>query len=236
MKATVTLVSEDAILLSLGDRIDEQLTPRIALLCEQIEASLGPRLLDMVPSYTTILCTYDPLTTDTGRLKRDLERLVAHWATETSTPTWQASIASSGSVRLHQIPVFYSPEVAPDLEAHARACSLSVAELIEIHAAGSYQVFAVGFSPGFGFLGQVDPRIARPRKATPRTRVPRGAVGIADRQTAVYPVASPGGWQLIGRSPSVLFDERTLAVLKVGDRVRFSPLSRDEYLALGGEL
>lgn len=233
MKATVAPVSEDAILITLGEQIDEQLTPRIALLCRQIEASLGQQLLDVVPSYTTILCIYNPLITDTGGLKQALERLVDS-RSDAAPP--HPPEDTSGQPRIHQIPVFYSPEVAPDLEDHARACELSVKDVIEIHTASTYQVFAVGFSPGFGFLGQLDPRIARPRKATPRTRVPRGAVGIADRQTAVYPVASPGGWQLIGRSPAVLFDERALATLRVGDKVCFASIDRNEYLALGGDL
>jgi KipI family sensor histidine kinase inhibitor len=108
--------------------------------------------------------------------------------------------------------------------------------VIATHTASTYQVFAMGFAPGFGFMGEVNSSIAHPRKKTPRQKVPKGSVGIANRQTAVYPVTSPGGWQLIGRCPTKLFDRETLSVFNIGDNVRFYSVSRADFLDLGGEL
>jgi KipI family sensor histidine kinase inhibitor len=136
------------------------------------------------------------------------------------------------------LPVYYAGEVGEDLESLAQHAGLSTAEVIDLHSSTEYRVYAIGFAPGFAYLGQVDERIAAPRLTTPRLKVPRGAVAIADRQTAVYPAVSPGGWNLIGRCPVRMFDpdaEPTMPVT-VGDRVRFEPVSRERFLALGGEL
>ena len=110
--------------------------------------------------------------------------------------------------------------------------------MAQLHTEGEYRVYAIGFAPGFAYLGDVDERIAAPRLATPRQRVPRGAVAIADRQTAVYPEPSPGGWNLVGRSPLRMFDptaEEPMPV-RVGDRIRFNAISRDTFFELGGSL
>nr|WP_269473309.1 carboxyltransferase domain-containing protein [Kineobactrum salinum] len=120
----------------------------------------------------------------------------------------------------------------------AQQAGLSVEDVIALHSATEYRVYAIGFAPGFAYLGEVDPRIAMPRLATPRPRVPRGAVAIADRQTAVYPAVSPGGWNLIGLCPRRMFDPDASPTMPVavGDRVRFEPISRARFLELGGEL
>ena len=115
---------------------------------------------------------------------------------------------------------------------------ISVDEVIEIHQQQEYRVYAIGFAPGFAYLGEVDERIAAPRLATPRQKVPRGAVAIADRQTAVYPAVSPGGWNLIGLCPTRMFNPENdpSMPVQVGDRVRFAAIDRDDFLARGGEL
>jgi KipI family sensor histidine kinase inhibitor len=143
---------------------------------------------------------------------------------------------SDGKVVL--LPVYYSTESGPDLELLANNAGLSVDDVIAIHQSQEYRVYAIGFAPGFAYLGEVDKRIAAARLATPRQKVPRGAVGIADRQTAVYPAVSPGGWNLIGLCPQRMFDPvaRPTMPVAVGDRVKFDAISRDEFLALGGEL
>jgi KipI family sensor histidine kinase inhibitor len=113
-----------------------------------------------------------------------------------------------------------------------------VNDVIALHSSNEYRVYAIGFAPGFAYLGQVDERIAAPRLATPRQRVPRGSVAIADRQTAVYPAVSPGGWNLIGRCPTRMFDPKATPVMPVavGDKVRFEPIGLERYLELGGVL
>lgn len=192
-----------------------------------IESALGDDLVDLVPSYTSLLVIYDPLRTDHLSAARRVREAVL---------TLQATTTATG--RTVVLPVYYAPESGEDLEAIAQRAELSIDEVISLHAATQYRVYAIGFAPGFAYLGQVDPRIAAPRLATPRQKVPRGAVAIADRQTAVYPAASPGGWNLIGRCPVRMFDQAATPSMpvSVGDRVSFEPINRDRFLALGGDL
>jgi KipI family sensor histidine kinase inhibitor len=144
--------------------------------------------------------------------------------------------ASTGN--LVTLPVYYSEESGPDLEVIAKRGNIDIDDVIEIHQQQEYRVYAIGFAPGFAYLGEVDKRIAAPRLATPRQKVPRGAVAIADRQTAVYPAVSPGGWNLIGLCPTRMFDpDKTPSMpVQVGDRIRFSAISRDQFIDQGGEL
>src|SRR5690606_25015219 len=137
-----------------------------------------------------------------------------------------------------ELPVHYSTESGPDLARVAALNHCDITDVIDRHSQWDYLVYAIGFAPGFAYLGEVDDAIATPRHRTPRLRVPRGAVAIADRQTAVYPAPSPGGWNLIGLCPTPLFrpDANPAVPIAVGDLVRFRPISRGEFLALGGEL
>ncbi|WP_334312381.1 5-oxoprolinase subunit PxpB [Marinobacter sp. SS21] len=222
-------MSDDSILIRLGESIDPDLTARIAALCIAIESQHSAWVTDVVPSYTTVLVSYDPSMIDFRRARQALVPLL-HSSTEAGT------VAPARSGTVHEIPVYYAPESGPDLQNLAYNKSLSVAKVIQYHTAVTYQVFAIGFLPGFGFLGSVAEAIATPRRQSPRKQVPAGSVGIANQQTAIYPKASPGGWQLIGRSPVTMFDVDGLSRLKVGDGVRFHAVSRSEYLNLGGTL
>jgi inhibitor of KinA len=136
--------------------------------------------------------------------------------------------------RLVEIPVCYGGVYGPDLEAVARHTGLPPQELIRRHAAGSYRVYMLGFAPGFAYLGGMDEQLATPRKAEPRTAIPAGSVGIAGGQTGVYPLETPGGWQLIGRTPLPLFDAQRNppSLLQMGNRVRFVPIDEATYLKL----
>ncbi len=214
-------------MLYLGEDTSPEVSGAVQAAAASIELALGSDLLDLVPSYASLLIIYNPLQTDhlsvAKRVRTALQGLQSDSAQEGAT------------VRL---PVYYAPEVGEDLEALAQRAELSVDEVIALHTATEYRVYAIGFAPGFAYLGQVDKRIAAPRLATPRQKVPRGAVAIADRQTAIYPAVSPGGWNLIGRCPVRMFDptaQPTMPV-SVGDRVRFEAVDRDRFLALGGEL
>ena len=136
------------------------------------------------------------------------------------------------------LPVWYSQESGQDLEAVSEHCKLSVEDLIRLHCSTTYNAYATGFAPGFCYLGDTSERLAIPRLNTPRRKVPAGSVALADRQTAVYPSASPGGWRLIGRCPLRLFDvtDSPPGLISVGDRVTFRPIERDQFLAMGGSL
>ena len=220
-------VGENAMMLYLGDRTSAEVSARVQAATAAVESALGHDLVDLVPSYASLLIVYDPLCTDhlsvSHRVRQAMHNLTDGPASEGHTVT---------------LPVYYAPEAGEDLEQLAENAGLSVDEVIALHSGAEYRVYAIGFAPGFAYLGEVDKRIAAPRLATPRQRVPRGAVAIADRQTAVYPAVSPGGWNLIGRCPVRMFDtdaQPTMPV-SVGDRVRFEPVERARFLALGGEL
>jgi KipI family sensor histidine kinase inhibitor len=141
-------------------------------------------------------------------------------------------------VSVVELPVYYSLESGPDLAVIAKQSQLTIDQIIEIHQAQEYRVYAIGFAPGFAYLGEVDERIAMPRLSTPRLAVPKGAVAIADKQTAVYPNISPGGWNIIGLCPIDMFDASATPIMpvNVGDKVKFKAISKEEYLTLGGEL
>lgn len=216
----------EALLLVLADEPDGELPARIAQLAEQIDQRLGHLLLDRVPGWTSLLLHYDLARTDHLALAEQLKPMLEAWLA-------QPGLQRSG--RLHELPILYNGE---DLHEVARLCQLSVAEVIELHAAAEYRVGAIGFAPGFAYLGQLHPRLVLPRRATPRLSVPAGSLAIAERQTAIYPHASPGGWHLLGRCPWPLFDlARTPPCpLQQGDRVRFRAIDEATFSAEGGRL
>jgi len=218
---------EDAMMLYLGEDTSPETAARVQAATAAVEQALGIDLVDLVPSYASLLIIYDPLRTD--------HLGVAHRVREALAKLRTTAATNGVSVVL---PVYYDIEVGADLASLAQRSGLSIEEVIALHAGTEYRVYAIGFAPGFAYLGQVDERIAAPRLATPRQKVPRGAVAIADRQTAVYPAASPGGWNLIGRCPVRMFDPdaEPCMPVAVGDRVRFEPVNRERFLALGGEL
>ena len=218
---------ENALMLYLGQDTSAQVSARVQSATLAVEASLGDDLVDLVPSYASLLIIYNPMTTD--------HLSVAHRVHECLDNLDEGMVTDGEEVVL---PVYYHPEAGEDLEALADRAAMSIDEVIALHSGSEYRVYAIGFAPGFAYLGQVDERIAAPRLATPRQKVPRGAVAIADRQTAVYPAASPGGWNLIGRCPQRMFDPEASPTMpvSVGDRVRFEPIDRSRFLALGGEL
>jgi KipI family sensor histidine kinase inhibitor len=211
----------EALLLVLADQPTPDLPLRIAALAERIRHELGPLLTDLVPGWTSLLLHYDLLRTDHLQLAQRLTPLL---------DAWLAAPVVSDAGRLHEIPVWYAGE---DLAEVARSCRLSVEQVIELHSATEYRVGAIGFAPGFAYLSELHERLALPRRATPRTLVPAGSLAIAERQTAIYPQASPGGWHLLGLSPSPLFDAARTppCPLALGDRVRFLPIDRARYRA-----
>ncbi|MDF5806222.1 carboxyltransferase domain-containing protein [Pseudomonas aeruginosa] len=223
----IEVAAIDSFVLRLFERIDEANMPWLLAAEENLRAAFGAALLDLVPSYTTLLLQYDLLQLDPGearaRIRRGAVRL------EPETPGRRPPARPADLVR--------PARVGPDLEPLARRKQLGVAELIRRHSQHEYRVFALGFSPGFAFMGLVEEALAAPRLATPRQRIAAGSVGIAERQTAVYPQASPGGWNLLGRCPVRLFD-LTLdgySLLRAGDRVRFEPIGHAEFVRLGGD-
>lgn len=187
--------------------------------CERIRAAALPQVRDVLAAHATVLVCYDPLRSG----YEETVRAVA--------PLLQGLAPDEAQGRLVTIPVAYGGDFGPDLPALAEAKGLSEKEVAERHAATEYTVASIGFMPGFAYLDGLDPLLATPRLASPRTSVPAGSVGIAARQSGIYPLQSPGGWNLVGRTPVRVFDpHREPAVLyRPGDRVRFMPVDGEEF-------
>ena len=224
----IKIAGENSIILYFGDDISSTLTDEIAFYTELIQHNLNTLLIDVVPSYTSLLLTYRLDSIEYEHFKQLVSELIS-----------KSGFISQGKQRKTvEIPVFYDESVGFDLAELLKECDLSLNEFIDLHSGQLYHVHAIGFSPGFAFLGQVDKRIVRPRLAKPRLSIPAGSVGIADRQTAVYPMASAGGWNIVGRSPLdlTLKDENSLKRFTIGDIVRFKAISKESYLEQGGKL
>ncbi|MEN0106201.1 MAG: allophanate hydrolase subunit 1, partial [Pseudomonas sp.] len=188
MKVRVEVVAIDCLMLRLFDEIDEAHMPWLIAATQRVREVFAGGLIDLVPSYTTLMLHYDLTQLDGAQA-----RVLIDEALRDLQP------AGEGSGRVHQIPVWYDLQVGPELALLARRTGLSVAQVIALHSDHEYAVFALGFAPGFAYMGLVDPQLAAPRLATPRQRVTRGSVALAERQTATYPHTSPGGWTVLGR-------------------------------------
>ena len=213
----------DAVLVvEFEERIDPETSARGVALADAMTAEQIPGVRDVVPAYRSVAIYFDPLRTDRRLLSSTVDRLAA------------TAVKRDANRREIHVPVCYGGEYGPDLPAVAEFGGLSPTQVVDIHAGGTYQVLMIGFMPGFAYMGLVDPRIAAPRLATPRPRVARGSVGIAKEQTGVYPSDSPGGWQLIGRTPLRPFDmsRPDPFLFRPGDEVRFVPITPKEFDAL----
>ncbi|PSS50668.1 5-oxoprolinase subunit PxpB [Pseudomonas sp. BBP2017] len=226
MSYRIETVAIDCLMVRLFDAIDEANMPWMLAASQRLRAVFAGHLLDLVPSYTTLMVHFDLL-----QLSPDQARTLIREALENLQPD-----NGSGGCQ-HEIPVWYDLSVGPELSLLAERCATSVADIVRRHSEREYQVFALGFAPGFAFMGLVEEALAAPRLATPRKRVAAGSVGIAERQTAAYPAVSPGGWNLIGRTPSKLFDRARdgYSLLQPGDRVRFVAVDRATFINLGGD-
>ena len=221
------IAAENAFMLYFEQRIAADISATVQLACKLIRNSLGADLVDLLPSYASVLVQFNALTTDHPTVQQQLEQSLQ-----------QLSAEPLVAGKLVELPVYYSEQSGPDLSLIARTKGISVEDVITRHQQPRYRVYAIGFAPGFAYLGELDPMLQMPRLATPRARVPRGAVAIADRQTAVYPSASPGGWNLIGLCPTPMFNPNATPPmpLSVGDEVQFVAINKAEFLRLGGEL
>lgn len=214
----IEALGESAVLVRFGDRVDLALAERAHAFAGALPRLAPPGLVDAVPAYASVALFFD-----LERVPPDTEPLViadealAQWlADRRAKPRTQPS-------RLVEIPVAYGGANGPDLDALARHAKLDRDEVVARHAAVEYRVGMIGFLPGFPYLIGLDPALQMPRHAQPRARVPGGSVGIGGVQTGIYPCASPGGWQLIGRCAARMFDPRRdpPSLLRAGDRVRF---------------
>ncbi|SET24659.1 5-oxoprolinase subunit PxpB [Thalassotalea agarivorans] len=223
----VSIAGENSLIIYFGESLAQVDSVAIIETAHYLKQQLGNALVDLVPSYCSLMVTYDPLLTDHFAVSKCI---AASFDDKQSTKSDERKIIT--------LPVYYDAQVAPDLARIAEHAQLSIEQVIALHSQQSYAVYAIGFAPGFAFLGEVDERIAMARLATPRQRVPAGSVAIADRQTAVYPATSPGGWNIIGLCPTLLFDPDNSPHIpfEVGDTVTFNAISKQEFIAQGGTL
>lgn len=224
MEFTVKPNGDRAVLAMFPNEISEQVNARVLALCAAVEKAGLEGIVGCVPAYCTLLVEYDPL-----RLRyHEVEALLAQLEIG-------ETYAEKG--RSMYVPVCYGGEYGPDLAEAAVCTGLTQRELVRRHTASRCRVYMLGFRPGFPFLGGMDESIAVPRRKTPRTQIAAGSVGIAGKQTGIYPEVSPGGWNIIGRTPLKLFSETEGALLHPGDILRFRAVSAEEFTALenGGE-
>jgi inhibitor of KinA len=231
----ITPLGDAALRIELGEAIADATLQRVQAACAALDAAAIPGFMEAVPAYTTVTVHYDPgAVAAAGAPPED----IAGWFADRIERAMVSASAKSlrrGSVL--EIPVCYGGEFGPDLERVAAQARLASEEVVRRHVAGTYLVHLVGFSPGFPYLGGMAPELATPRQARPRAQVPAGSVGIAGTQTGVYPLATPGGWNLIGRTPLRLFqpEQNPPVRLQPGDRVKFRAITQEEFRRLEGE-
>lgn len=203
---------DSCLVVEFEEKIDPLINGRCVSLAVRMRAAGRAGIRDVVPAYQTVAVFFDPLVIDAPALQEELGRLAA--GTVTQQPQEAAPI---------EVPVRYGGAFGPDLSDVAHSAGCSEDEMIEMHTGSTYQVYMLGFLPGFAYMGRIDPRLEMARLPTPRLRVPAGSVGIAGAQTGVYPVDAPGGWRLIGRTPARPFDpaRKEPFLFAPGDRVRF---------------
>ncbi|GAA0704375.1 5-oxoprolinase subunit PxpB [Dokdonella soli] len=226
---TIEPLGETLLILHFGERIDIALNARVHEAVATLHAAALPGVVDLVPAYATLGLVYEPMIWSQGD-GPPWRNLAGAVRAVFASPPGHALPAAA----MIQIPVRYGGEDGPDLAAVAAHCGLAEAEVIARHTAAGYTVAMLGFAPGFPYLLGLDPALHTPRRANPRTQVPRGSVAIGGAQTGVYPCALPGGWQLIGRTPLTLFDSarQPPCLCAPGDRVSFRAIGDEEFAEL----
>ena len=218
------IASVDSLVIYFGTEISEEIATKVQKAYLSLKSLNIEGIIEIIPSYTTIYVLFDIFKYDYYSFVEILKNSI------------DLNYEDNRTKSIINIDVYYGDEVALDLQDMSLKTNLSIEEIIEIHSSKLYDVYAIGFAPGFAFLASVDKQIAMPRLSSPRKSVPKGSVAIADTQTAVYPQQSPGGWNIIGRTAMELFDKNLekLSPLSVGYKVKFNPISKEVFLSQGG--
>jgi inhibitor of KinA len=214
--------SDQALLVYLGEKIGAAAYERVVRLLRLLQQEPIAWIRNIQPAYCSLLITFDATVVDHAEVQAKLSEYES-----------RAEKMPAGKARLVEVPVCYGGEFGPDLEDVAAQRGLQPEKVVELHIARTYHAYFLGFAPGFAYLGDLAEEIAAPRLETPRKEVAAGSVGIAGRQTAVYPFETPGGWRLIGRTPLEIFrkDREPMGLIAIGDQVKFRPITRAEFLA-----
>jgi len=222
---TIFPLGDAALTIEFSDTIDREINNRVLQLFHHLQSAKIDAIVDLIPAYSTVTVCYDPV-----KLKKPGSTAFENMAAIIETVARAKSQLTTETVRQIEVPVCYDPAVAPDLKHLAAEKKLSIETIITIHTSVSYRVFMLGFLPGFAYMGQIDERIAMPRKTKPMP-VAAGSVGIAGLQTGIYPFNCPGGWHIIGRTPLKLFDaaNEDPTIFHPGDDVRFFSITYHEF-------
>ncbi|WP_154173594.1 5-oxoprolinase subunit PxpB [Vibrio metoecus] len=217
-------IAEGSLLVSFQHPANATLAIHIGECARDIMQNFAHGLMNVTPSYTTLLIDYLPYRLAQNDLMAQLTSLLN-----------QPRQMNQTNTNIIELPVYYHPDVGPDLMRYQEQ-GLSLQEVIQLHTSVTYTVCAIGFAPGFAFMTEVAEPLRRPRRATPRLMLPKGSVGIAENQTAIYPNASPGGWNIIGNCPVALFNpnQTPMSPWQIGSQVRFCSIEREEFVQLGG--
>jgi len=221
-------LGNSAIGIELGNTIEFHVSDKVLALCHHIQQQRLSGIKDIIPAYTTLTIVFNAITIRQQHQTSSAFLFLQQWIQNAIITCVPGTVSNS---RLVEIPVCYHPSLGIDLEEMAVQKNSSVEEIIRLHSARVYRVYMIGFLPGFPYMGNVHEQIATPRKQQPRARIEKGSVGIAGLQTGIYPADSPGGWNIIGKTPLQMFnanrDETTL--LQAGDEVRFVPIDLDTF-------
>jgi KipI family sensor histidine kinase inhibitor len=223
-KPRFRLCGDRALIVEYGEGIDRAVNEKVRAMTALLKRALPAGVEAVIPAYRSLSLLYNPLATSIGRIAKALEAM--------ETDLRETEIAKP---RIVEIPVCYGGEFGPDLEIVAAHNSLTLDEAITVHTSVDYHIYMIGFAPGFCYLGGLDRRLHTPRRKTPRTHLPAGSVGIAESQTGMYPQDSPGGWQIIGRTPLRLFApwREEPFLYQAGDRIRFVSIVKDQFRRIG---
>ena len=221
---------ERGLVVEMGNLISPQVNARVQRLARRISQRHVEGVIEIVPTYRSLLVYFDPFSIRRSDLADAIWQMLASEA--------DAETAETEAVRVVHVPVCYGGEFGPDLDYVAQHNRVSVDEVITIHSSKPYLVYMLGFTPGFPYLGGMSDKIAAPRLEKPRAKIPQGSVGIAGAQTGLYPIESPGGWRLIGRTPlkPFLAEAANPFLFAAGDYLRFIPISPEEYHRIRGEV
>lgn len=223
-------LGDQAIIIDFGKDINIATQQKVQAITEFLDEHPPVWMVEYIPAFTTVAVFYDPIKVlrISGSEKLPYEQ-VRHRLEELLSGL---KAGNSPESRVVEIPVCYGGEYGPDLEHVARVNGLTTEEVIHIHSSGDYLVYMIGFAPGFPYVGGMSEKIAAPRREAPRLKIPARTVGIAGKQTGIYPIETPGGWQLIGRTPLELFRPaaESPSLLRAGDKIQFRPISQKEYI------
>lgn len=215
---------DSALIIELGNEISPIINYNLKKITDYLDSLNHKAIKDLLPTYRSIIVYYDPMMISFDELKEMVEK----------NCVVDDSQMLSVKKEIIEVPVLYGGEYGPDIENIASHNNLTIEEVIDIHTSGEYLVYMLGFTPGFPYLGGMDKRIATPRLTTPRTKIPAGSVGIAGEQTGLYPIESPGGWQLLGRTPLNFFDsaKENPFIVAAGQYIKFKAITEEEYHAI----